>query len=390
MGDEEIKLDVIDFGRPSDGQGRPPRRWAPWALAGAAVAVAAVFVVQNAYHTTPSATPTSHPPSVSTTQTTAVPGPSASTPVTTDLGHPLLGVTGSWQLFGYTQAGGVVRVDLAHGRITQTPVPPIGSSGPVSFLVGPDWTLIRPLDHVQGYVVPDGQPARRTTGALDESGPALPGPDPAHVWIAPPQDGPPPLMVLVGIDGRQTGTSIGIPNTMAAFPVSDGAGYLLLSGPGGAYEARPDSLHRVTTGELLAIGATRWLTLECDERFQCATVVTDRSSGARRTLTGSGTAGNHLPGAIAPDGAFAALFENDRAGSSVHLMDLSSGADRRLDIPVTAMYGDEDSVFAWSPDSRWLFVVGQQGTVVPVEAATAQVYDLGAKLPPLGQIAIRR
>lgn len=387
MGDEEIRLDVIDFGRPPDGQGRPPRRWAPWVLAGAAVAVAAVFVVQNAYRATPSATPT-HPPSVSTTQVTVAPSPGASAPVTTDLGHPLLGVTGSWQLFGYAQAGGVVRVDLAHGRVTQTPVPPIGSSGPVSFLVGPDWTLVRPLDHVQGYVVPDGQPARRTTGALDEDGPALPGPDPAHVWVAPPQDGPPPLMVLVDIDGRQTGTSIGVPNTMATFPFSDGAGYLLLSGPGGVYEARPDSLRRVTTGGLLAIGATRWLTLECDERFLCATVVTDRSSGARRTLSGSATTGNHLPGVIAPNGSFAALFENDRAGVSVHLIDLSSGADRRLDIPVTSTY--EDSVLAWSPDSKWLFLVGQQGTVFPVEAATAQVYDLGASLPPVSQIVIRR
>jgi hypothetical protein len=386
VGDEEIQLDVIDFGRPPDGDGRPPRRWLPWVLAGAAVAVAVVFVVQNAYRTTPSATPPTHPPSVSTTQVTLEPSPGSSAPVVTELGHPLLGVKGSWQLFAYMQGGGVVRIDLARGRITQTPVPPIGSSGPVSFLVGPDWTLLRPLDHVPGYVLPDGQPARRTTGALDEDGPVLPGPDPAHMWVAPPQDGPPPLMALVDIDGRQTGTTIGIPNTMGSFPFSDGAGYLLLSGPGGVYEARPDTLRRVTTGGLLAIGPTRWLTLECDERFLCSTVVVDRSTGARRILAGGTTIGNHEPGLISPNGARAALVVSDRAGVSIHLVDLTSGADRRLDIPVNDTYED---LVAWSPDSKWLFTIDAKGRIVPVEAATAQPYALGATLPPVSQVAVR-
>jgi len=72
----------------------------------------------------------------------------------------------------------------------------------------------------------------------------------------------------------------------------------------------------------------------------------------------------------------------------VHLVDLTSGADRRLDVAVDVAW--ETDTIAWSPDGRWLFVVSNNGTVVPVEAATAQVYDLGVALPPITQLATRK
>ncbi|MEU7779125.1 hypothetical protein [Micromonospora parva] len=55
----------------------------------------------------------------------------------------------------------MARIDFAHGRITTTAVPALRSGGPVSFLVGPDRVVIRPLEAVPGYVVPDGKPANR-------------------------------------------------------------------------------------------------------------------------------------------------------------------------------------------------------------------------------------
>ena len=61
---------------------------------------------------------------------------------------------------------GVVRIELARGRITRTAVPPVDSSGPISFLAGPGSAIVRPLDAVAGYAVPDG------IAALDAGRPA--------------------------------------------------------------------------------------------------------------------------------------------------------------------------------------------------------------------------
>jgi hypothetical protein len=383
----EIQLDVVDFGQPSEAERKPGPRWPRWLLAGLAAAVVAVLLVQNPYHAKPSATPSPTPTIVEPSRVVVTYGPSPTGPVVTEVGHPLLGVSAGWELFGLSSSG-VVRIQLAKGRIAVTPVPPLMSTGPVTLTVGRDWTIVRPLDVVPGYLVPDGQPARALTGALDRSPYAFPGPDPDHVWVPPPVDGPPPVIALVDVDGRPAGPSISIPNGMDGPVFPDGTGYLLVTGPGGVYEARPDGVRRVTGGGLLAVGPTRWLTLECDDRFRCDTVVIDRSTGTRRILPIHGVAPTAGAGAISPDGRIAAVVESDRAGVSVHLIDLVTGTDRRLDVPVNIGYADATVV--WSPDSRWLFMVGGTGTVVPVEGATGQVYDLGTPLPPVTQLAVRQ
>jgi hypothetical protein len=72
----------------------------------------------------------------------------------------------------------VARIDFAHGRITTTAVPALRSGGPVSFLVGPDRVVIRPLEAVPGYGVPDGEAATEMTANSPQgSGAARPGPD---------------------------------------------------------------------------------------------------------------------------------------------------------------------------------------------------------------------
>ena len=44
---------------------------------------------------------------------------------------------------------------------------------------------------------------------------------------------------------------------------------------------------------------------------------------------------------------------------------------------------------AWSPDSRWLFVVTDTGAVRAVNAGTGQLASLGVRLPFISQIAVR-
>lgn len=172
-------------------------RWWPLLLVGL---VAVVVVAVVLHPRTPLAAPKPTPvplPTASTALTTARTAPShrpaplalltdppPTTPGTVDLGHPILGVTAGWDLFGRGMDS-VVRIELAKGRLTRTAVPSLRSSGSVSFLAGPDRAIIRPLDFVPGFAVRDGHnaatsPERWTTAArcFPDPTPATSGPIP--------------------------------------------------------------------------------------------------------------------------------------------------------------------------------------------------------------------
>src|SRR5689334_9274203 len=88
----------------------------------------------------PVATPSTTPASV-----IALPTQSSAAKITRqEAGRPLLGVTAGWELFGWGPEA-LVRIELARGRVTRTTVEPPNSSGPVSFVVGRDWAVVRPL-----------------------------------------------------------------------------------------------------------------------------------------------------------------------------------------------------------------------------------------------------
>lgn len=155
--------DVVVFGG-SPAEGLPPRGRLRWLAL--PVALGGVIVLAVLAHAGPRAAPQarrgSPPPSSAPATTAPAPAPAApSSPpdvTVTTVGQPLLGVTAGWELFGWGPEG-VVRIQLARGRVTRTALPPIASSGPTSFLVGRDWAMVRPLDGVPGYLVRDGRPA---------------------------------------------------------------------------------------------------------------------------------------------------------------------------------------------------------------------------------------
>jgi hypothetical protein len=95
------------------------------------------------------------------------------------------------------------------------------------------------------------------------------------------------------------------------------------------------------------------------------------------------------PGAIAPDGATAALFRVTAGGRvTLHLLNLATGADQPIAIPLDQL-STGPGTLAWSPDSRWLFVITARGGLAAVNAGTLSVEGLGVRLPGLSQIAIR-
>jgi hypothetical protein len=367
--------DPETLGEPDEvgfGPARPPRpgrrrpQWPRWPLALAAAAVILVVgVLTLGRHTT---------------------GPAAPAPVTvTEAGHRLLGVRAGWELLGYGP-NRAVRVQLARGRVTQTVLPALDSSGAISFLVGPDQMIIRPWDFAPGYLVPDGKPARGLHGLLAHGGPALPGPEPAEVWV---QNSATSLN-LSRLDGSKAGVSIRLPAGGWWLASPNGRGDVLLSGVGETDDVWPGG-SRYIGGSLAAVGPTRWLTVNCYRPHRCADVVINPATGAQRQLGGPPVASVSAasPGVIAPDGATAAVFRVTAGGQvTLHLLNLATGADQRIAVPLAEGSAGPGRL-AWSPDSQWLFVITAHGGLAAVNAGTVQVEGLGARLPWLSQIAIR-
>ncbi len=397
--------DVVRFG-PARPRRRPPR-WIPVAAsvlvgAGVAAGIAAGVAMTIAHRTKPTATA---PATAAASGTAKAPAPAGAAPiVVTRLGRPLLGVRAGWDLFALGQTdsalgqtdsalGGeaLVRIQPARGLITRTVIPPLLSSGPVSFLAGPHQVIIRPLDLVPGYLVPDGQPARGLHAALSHGGMVFPGPRPGQLWSQGAR-GLPALMSLIDPAGRKLGPVIRVPAGGYWPAAPDGSGYLLIHWRGAVYDARPGGRRRVTTGMVAAVGPTRWLATDCGYRH-CTDIVIDPATGARHVLA-RGLLARHrvgltVPGAISPDGSTAALFLYGARGQiTLHLVSLKTGISRG--VPVNA---DRQSLnvssMAWSPDSKWLFAVAAHGKLVAVRASTGRVRGLGAALPPVSQLAIR-
>jgi hypothetical protein len=358
------------------GPRRPPRQRPPWLPT---VLVAAVALVVAGISAALVVTAPGHPRR-----------PSAG-PVT-DVGHRLLGVRADWELYALGP-GVVVRIELARGRVSRTAVPALQSTGLVSFIAGSGQVIIRPMDNVPGYVVPDGGPARPLPAALDHDGMMAPGPRPGELWIQR-QRGNRVVMSLVGPDGTGAGSSIPLPRGVSWPLGPDGQGYLIVRAGRHTADATPRGLRDLTTGTITAVGPTRWLTAQCHDRH-CAEVVIDSASGARRIISRSRSVlaweartAIGEPGVICPDGSIAAVFEAGRTRytAELHLINLTTGADRSTGVSAD-LQSLTNQTAVWSPDGRWLFVAAR-GKLVVIDARSGRVRRLGVVLPEIDQVAI--
>jgi len=368
----EPELGEIEWldGGPIDPQsaGRPPPRIprAVWYTLVVVVLTAVVIAVTvSRHHSKPRAAPTSTPsptaPSATPSPSSTIhPGPPSRIPSVTvrNLGHPLLNVPRGVDLF--TSGGdSLLRIELASGRITRTAGVGLSSGAPTSLIAGPHQVMLKSFDNVPGFLIPDGQPARSLPGALTRGTAIYPGPDPKHFWVSDQPGSYQARSELVGLDGRPTGTTLPLGASR-----SDGAGYLLTEGIGGVYDVRPGSVQRVTSGALLAVGPTRWLTLECDAHYRCTLDAVDRATGVHHVLRpASGAEG--VSGTISPDGRTAAVLGGGAAGTTVHLINLDTGADRSTSVQVDG--GPGSTTMVWTPDSHWLLAVDTIGHIVAVD-----------------------
>ncbi len=400
MGDREPDLDSVHWLGPDPDLAAgptPPRRWRWWYALVAAVVLAALLLTRTQRGTDPprpasaggagSVTPSSSAAGLASGIHPPPPGLGTANSVSvTDSGHPLLDVPADWELFG--QGPGVlVRVELRQGRVTRTGVPDVSDSTRIYFAVGPDRAIVHPVGLLPGYVVRDGKPAAPLPPALDQAFAVLPGPDPGHLW-AETRAGTGSALSLLTLDGRPAGIQLPIPKD-AAVRASDRAGNVLMAGTGGVYDARPDGLHRITSGSLLAVGPTRWVTQECDESYRCTSVVTDRGTGRQRTLGTSLDAYAQNAGVVSPDGRTAALLQPNGQGSlNLHLLDLTTGAVRVTGVTTLPDRTGGSRSLAWSPDSRWLFATDGTGRLLAV-SRTGQEVSLDVPAGAIDQIALR-
>jgi hypothetical protein len=355
--------DVIQSGRERLPR-RPPssRLLAPLVLAVLVVAVVAVHAV---------------------TRRGGTGGPRGPVQVT-DVGHPLLGVRAGWELFGLGPSE-VVRIQLARARITRTAFPVLQSSGPVTLLAGPHQAIVRPLDYVPGYLVPDGRIARPLRGALSSGGVVLPGPRPGEFWMES-GDGAHMSMLLVGPDGNRLGPGVLTPMS-SGWPSPDGRGYLMVQRRAGVYDEGPVRRF-VTSGAIAAVGPAGWLAVECPQGH-CRYLVINPASGSRHFLAGRTPASRSVApfaGAVSPDGQFAAFVVYGRDDKPfLRLLDLVSCAVL-LSVPVNP---DTSGNAVWSPDGRWLFAVSPDGRLLAINLVTQAVQGIGVSLPPLSELAVR-
>jgi hypothetical protein len=363
--------DLLDLDR--DRRRVPLPGWSRWLL----LPLAGVLVVTGLLQARgPDPAPDPWPP-VRTLQ----PAPTPSSPpiAIMELGHPLLGVTARWEVFVWG-AQEVFRIEPARGRITRTAVPALLSGAPVSLVVSADRALVRSLDRVPGYVVPDGRPARPMPAGLGDGGDTFPGPRPGTVWV----DGDAAVVLHAIADGRVLG-SVRRPEPTAVV-ATDGAGGLVFTATGGVYAGTAAGPRRVTTGALLAAGPTRWLVLECDDAHRCRPYAVDRATGARRAVRAALPA--DVPrGVVAPDGRTAALLRVRQDGAAVpYLLDLTTGATRAVGLDVDQTAGTN---LVWSPDSRWLFTTAADGMVTAVDPATGRPTEVGVAVQTPGTLAVR-
>jgi hypothetical protein len=361
----------------ADARQRRTGRWLEWlALAGVVAALVVVpSLVQRGTVPAPNVPERPIGTTASATTTTVVP----------DLGPAILGVTDPWELFALGDNSLTV-IQFAAGRISTTYFTPLPSTGPVFLVVGADRAVVKPLDAVPGYLVPDTGPVRKLPGLLSRAGPALPASDPNQVWVGPDDNGP-SVMTLTDLTGSRVLATASLPagaETVTA--ADDGAGYPLVRGVSGSYVLGPGGPQCVTTGQVVAAGPSGWLADECDEQGRCTTVDIDRATGSRRMLP-LRLDGNGSPGVLSADGTFAAfVVGRQNGGTTLHLADLVTGTDHEVDVHPARGSG---RTVVWSPDGRWLLVVDDTGHLRAVDPRTRVVAALPGPVPLLRQLAIR-
>lgn len=347
----------------------------------------AVTVYQHRSAALPPPTPSvpGQPPPVVTPSGQRVPSSSVSR---RELGRAALPDTAGYEIIGLGPQG-LVRLNPGRGTVIETAAT-ANLTGGAAVVAGRGFVIGGATDGSARYVFPDEQPARRTTNFLAQAAQFLSGPTLGQVWVVTQNgSGEQPVVRAVDVDGTPVAASIPVPyGAEEGFSFyADGTGQLVIAGLAGWYASGPTGLRRVTSGTLLAIGPTRWLTADCDDAGRCQLTVTDRSTGTRTVLPGSIPTDVYFPGLISPDGRWAALGTQRDHPGALTLVDLTTGRRRTAELEAQGPLPAGQMV--WSPDSRWLLGLDQRNGLVGVDPSTGRATPVAGDLPSLTAITVR-
>ena len=175
----------------------------------------------------------------------------------------------------------------------------------------------------------------------------------------------------------------------------DPAGGLLAFMSGDMFEINPGGATRITTGEIMALGANTAIVSECDEALVCGHVVIDRMTGERQPLPlqeivdqaspppAQGIADaptmiqnvGYWPTQATIAGTTAVFGITPSNGSSS-----SHGGLGIIDLAAQRMVGvlaDNYGPVAISPDGSWVFSAGNGNGLVAFEVATGNTFQFG-------------
>lgn len=372
---------------PSAGSRRQGLWWLLLIVVMAVVAAVAVVVIRTVAaprgpgEPTPATTSPSAPQSPTQRSTPGDPQ------VVRPASGPVLDQVGTGSLVVQT-ATAIYWIDLSRGSVTRTRTQELTEHA--AFLAGSNWVVFKPISGSNGAVVVNGERARSLAGMLREDGWVYLD-DRDSMWFVP-DEVPANRRVAVtriDINGRRVGNDrILLPRGQDA--ASDLAGNLIVTNPGGFYEATPRGTHRLGTGLLVAASSRFAFSWVCDERSRCTAVRLNRSNGRSVELSKagdslldlyqSGTLGGAEVGSnsLSPDGRIAALslpYSQSRDGWPLVTMDLKTG--RVTQLPGWLTDTNPTTQFAWSPNSRYLFAITDHRIrAVDVRSRAAQTLDL--------------
>lgn len=317
-----------------------------------------------------------------TTPVTTVPEVAVTTVRTEQLATSLLPHPAGVDLFVWSNPDQLVRIEVDRGLVTRTNVPRIGT-GQVFFLAGAHDVIIRPEDNVPGYRVPDGEEPEPLPNSLAQpTYAAFPGPDVNHYWISYGEQFN--ALLLVDRDGQAAAAPVGIPGGFVTGP--DGTGQIIVQATGGAYVSGANGFTRVTSGQVIAAGATALLTLECDEHLVCSMIVIDRASGRRVSIGPPGAATHAFtPGVVSPDGRHAAYAAVDRSEQALYVLDLTNGRERKI----TDILTYDQAPGAWSHDGRYFFYIDAEYALHALDVVDGTDIELVKGLPPVTHLVSR-
>lgn len=181
----------------------------------------------------------------------------------------------------------------------------LNSPESASLLVTPRQVLLVASRPAWVYAIPNGQPGGKIGGLLAGVDTVTAGP-PGRLWLTRIVKGR-SVTTLTDFDGRRRQVD-GIPFQFRGYDDvrSDGAGGLLVSGPGGWYQLTADGPRRVTAGNVLATGPRLYLATECDARLWCSRYLISRTGHWRRVS--AAPINDYGTGTISADGRYAATY----------------------------------------------------------------------------------